>query len=183
MKIDAVQTIKNTITFNDVLTKYGYALNKARFICCPFHKEKTPSLKIYLKDNSFHCFGCGASGDVIKFVQKLFGLTFPETLKKIDMDFGMNIYGEHSFEDLRSLYRKQQSLNAKQERERRKSGLAELEYWKAFDEWKRLDDNKRKYAPKKRGEEWDELYIEALQKLPYQEFLLDMAEERRQKRE
>lgn len=177
MRIDAVQIIKDRLTMREVLEHYGYEPNRAKFICCPFHNEKTPSMKIYEKD--FHCFGCGEHGDVITFVQKLFGLSFPDTLKKIDLDFGLNLYGEHSFEDLRKSHYRQKQIQAERERKKREKEQAENEYWAVFDEWKRLDDNKRNYAPKTPDEEWHPLFVEALQKLAYQEYLLDMAEIRR----
>jgi DNA primase len=177
MRFDAVQTIKDRLTMCEVLLHYGYQSNKAGFICCPFHNEKTPSMKMY--DTSYNCFGCGANGDIISFVQQLFGLSFPETLKKIDIDFGLNLYGEHSFEDLRKSHYRQRQIQAERERKEKEKEQADNEYWAVFDEWKRLDDNKRKYAPKTPDEEWHPLYIEALQKLAHQEYLLDCAEERR----
>jgi len=48
---------------------------------CPFHDEKHPSFVIYRKTNSFHCFSCKKSGDVITFIQKMFGLNFVESVK------------------------------------------------------------------------------------------------------
>ena len=177
MRVDAVQTIKDRLTMREVLEHYGYEPNRAKFICCPFHNEKTPSMKIYEQD--FHCFGCGEHGDVISLVQKLFGLSFPDTLKKIDIDFGLNLYGEHTFDEIRRSHYKQKQTQAERERKKREKEQAENEYWAVFDEWKRLDDNKRKYAPKTMEEEWHPLFVEALQKLAYQEYLLDMAEIRR----
>ena len=50
---------------------------------CPFHAEKTPSFVYFPEVNKFHCFSCGENGDVIDFVQKLFGLSFNEALKKL----------------------------------------------------------------------------------------------------
>jgi DNA primase len=50
---------------------------------CPFHNEKTPSFSIYTDHQWFKCYGCGASGDVLKFVQTIEGLTFWEALKKL----------------------------------------------------------------------------------------------------
>lgn len=51
--------------------------------CCPFHKERTPSLNIYDATNSFYCFGCGQSGDEIEFVKEYKGLTFPNAVKEV----------------------------------------------------------------------------------------------------
>lgn len=50
---------------------------------CVFHREKTPSLTIYPDEARFHCFGCGADGDVIAFLMQAEKLTFPETVKRL----------------------------------------------------------------------------------------------------
>src|SRR5579864_5260324 len=50
---------------------------------CPFHKEKTPSFSVHATRQFFHCFGCGASGDVFNFVQKIENITFPEAVRLI----------------------------------------------------------------------------------------------------
>src|SRR5215475_3536386 len=47
---------------------------------CPFHNEKTPSFSVHATRQFFHCFGCGVSGDVFAFVQKIENITFPETV-------------------------------------------------------------------------------------------------------
>ena len=56
--------------------------NNAWFAACPFHADKTPSLKLY-KDNRWHCFGCGAGGDTIDFAMKSDGISFMEAIKKL----------------------------------------------------------------------------------------------------
>jgi DNA primase len=50
---------------------------------CPFHQEKTPSFSVHATRQFFHCFGCGASGDVFSFVQKIENVTFPESVRLI----------------------------------------------------------------------------------------------------
>ena len=174
MRIDAVQTIKDRLTMREVLERYGYQADRKGFMCCPFHNEKTPSMRIYDKD--FHCFGCGEHGDIVSFVQKLFNLSFPETLRRIDADFGLNIYGDHTFEELRKSRYKQMAIKAERERKKHQKEVAESEYWKAFDEWKRLDDNRRIYRPKSPVEELHPLFVESLQKLDYQKHVLERAE-------
>lgn len=171
------QTIKDRLTMREVLERYGYEPNNKGFMCCPFHNEKTPSMKVYEKD--YHCFGCGEHGDIVTFVQKFFNLSFQEALKKIDVDFGLNLYGDKTFEELRKSHYQTKQLQAKKEREKAEKENADMEYWATFDEWKRLEDNKRKFAPKTPDEELHPLFVEALQKLAHQEYLLECAEERR----
>lgn len=176
MRFDAVQTIKDRLTMTDVATHYGYKPNRAGFIKCPFHAEKTASMKIYAGDKGYSCFGCGDSGDIISFVKKLFGLSFPDTLKKIDTDFNLGLF-EH-ISNRKSLDIARQSYQRKKERERQKQEIEDVKnrYWDIFGEWVRLDRNKTLYAPKTPNEEWHPLFVEALQKLAYQEYLLDCAE-------
>jgi DNA primase len=61
--------IKSRLSIFQVLNHYGLKPNKHGFILCPFHDDHSPSLKVYPKTNTFHCFGCGKSGDVIEFIQ------------------------------------------------------------------------------------------------------------------
>ena len=50
---------------------------------CPFHGEKTPSFSVHATRQFYHCFGCGVSGDVFSFVQKIENITFPEALRLV----------------------------------------------------------------------------------------------------
>ena len=58
---------------------------------CPFHKEKTPSFSVHATRQFFHCFGCGASGDVFSFVQKLENITFPEAVRMVAQKVGIEL--------------------------------------------------------------------------------------------
>ncbi len=64
-----IQEIKQRLSIKEVLAHYNLIPDKHSQINCPFHEDNTPSLKIYPETNSFHCFGCGATGDVIEFIQ------------------------------------------------------------------------------------------------------------------
>jgi DNA primase len=55
---------------------------------CPFHAEKTPSLLVDDRDGHFHCFGCGAHGDVFDYLQKLYNLTFPQACERLGAAWG-----------------------------------------------------------------------------------------------
>ncbi len=56
---------------------------------CPFHKEKTPSFSVHAMRQFFHCFGCGQSGDVFSFVQKIENITFPEAIRAVAQKMGV----------------------------------------------------------------------------------------------
>src|SRR5688572_31689222 len=56
---------------------------------CPFHQEKTPSFAVVEEKGFFHCFGCGAHGDVIGFTMRSEGLAFPEAVEKLAQEAGL----------------------------------------------------------------------------------------------
>src|SRR5580698_2233898 len=56
---------------------------------CPFHNEKTPSFSVHATRQFFHCFGCGVSGDVFAFVQKIENITFPEAVRAVAQKLGI----------------------------------------------------------------------------------------------
>lgn len=62
-----IPEIKTLLTIMTVLESYGYKADKNNMLRCPFHEDKTASMKIYTSTNSFHCFGCGKSGDQVEF--------------------------------------------------------------------------------------------------------------------
>lgn len=61
------------------------------FCVCPFHQEKTASMKLYKGNRGFHCFGCGATGDVINLVMRYYGLNFKQALLKLDCEWGLGL--------------------------------------------------------------------------------------------
>ena len=62
--------VREEATAYDVAVNYGLKPNRAKMICCPFHHDKHPSMKV---DKRYYCFGCGAHGDAIDFVANLYG--------------------------------------------------------------------------------------------------------------
>ena len=56
---------------------------------CPFHGEKTPSFSVHATRQFYHCFGCGVSGDVFSFVQKVENITFPESVRLVAQKLGI----------------------------------------------------------------------------------------------
>ena len=85
-----VDKIKRLVTIQNIIDRYGYKPKKG-FISCPFHNEKTPSLRIYTDTNTFYCFGCGMGGDVISFVAHLFKIDFGSAIMRLDDDFGLGL--------------------------------------------------------------------------------------------
>ena len=83
------QTLKDSITCLDAAERYGLEVDASGMTRCPFHDDRTPSLKL---SRGFHCFGCGTQGDVITFVSRLFGISARNAAVKLSADFGIPIH-------------------------------------------------------------------------------------------
>ena len=82
------QTVKSAITVRQVGEMYGMEPDRRSMVCCPFHSDNTPSMK--LNDTYYYCFGCGATGDVIDLTAKLFSLNPRQAAEKLVHDFGLD---------------------------------------------------------------------------------------------
>ena len=85
--MDLFTQIKTAVFVKEAAEYYGLEVNRGNMICCPFHADRTPSMK--LNEDYFYCFGCGAHGDVIDLVARLFGLSGYDAAKKLAADFGI----------------------------------------------------------------------------------------------
>jgi hypothetical protein len=83
------QSLKDSITCRDAAEQYGLEVNAAGMARCPFHEDRHPSLKL---GRGFHCFGCGAHGDVISFVSRLFGISAGDAAQKLARNFGILVH-------------------------------------------------------------------------------------------
>ena len=79
------QTVKSAITVRQVGEMYGMEPDRHGMVCCPFHSDSDPSMK--LNDTYYYCFGCGANGDAIDLTAKLFDLTPRQAAEKLMHDF------------------------------------------------------------------------------------------------
>ncbi|PNR97144.1 DNA primase [Petrotoga sp. 9PWA.NaAc.5.4] len=88
-----IDEIKNKVDIVDFVNSY-LSLNKKGknySALCPFHTEDTPSFYIFPDTQTFHCFGCGAHGDVITFLEKYEQISFLEALKKLGSYAGITV--------------------------------------------------------------------------------------------
>ena len=111
METDIFRCVKQNVTARNAAERYGIRVSGNGMARCPFHPDRTPSMKI---DARYHCFGCGADGDVISFVSRLFNLKPIDSARKIAEDFGITIPERGSL-----------SRDAKQQNGRRKSQRSE----------------------------------------------------------
>ena len=92
---ELIDEIKNNNDIVDVVSQYVHLKRSGRnyFGLCPFHNEKSPSFSVSPDKQIFHCFGCGADGDVIDFTAKLFQLSLLQAAEKLATDFGLSATG------------------------------------------------------------------------------------------
>lgn len=105
------EEIKNTYSMQEIVERYGLHPNRAGFIRCPFHKgDNDASMKIY-KD-SYHCFGCGANGDIFTFIQQMDNCDFKTAFYSLG-----GTYEKPTFQSKLSVYRlkKQEEQRKKEE--------------------------------------------------------------------
>ena len=170
----ATGIIKNRISMPSILLKYNFKMNRSGYICCPFHGEKTPSLKIYSGGKGWYCYGCGEGGSVIDFVMKLFHLDFQQTLSKISDDFNLNISQRPLTLRERSQLRQEQAqMDHERAEQERLEYLYQLTYKAVSGQFRRLWFASKNKAPKSPLETLDTEFIEALQRLDNLEWWLD----------
>jgi DNA primase len=141
---------------------YGFKPNRQNYIPCPFHSEKTASLRLY--DKSFYCFGCGTGGDLIKFVQLYFNISFAQALIRINSDFRLGLTD------------KKPVHSRPIKREPTPAELYEIEYNKKWEEYHELLWAREKLKPKSDDEALNPLFVKSLQKLEHLQAWLDMCD-------
>ena len=90
----ALDAIKQHNDLCDVVREQGIALKRrgrTYFGLCPFHHERTPSFGVSRAAGLFHCFGCGAGGDVIRFVERTQHVSFPDAVRRLARRAGLAI--------------------------------------------------------------------------------------------
>jgi len=88
-----IEEIKNRLDIVQVVGKYVQLKQAGKNFSglCPFHKEKTPSFIVSPDIQRYKCFGCGETGDIFNFVQKIENIDFPETLGKLAKEAGVDL--------------------------------------------------------------------------------------------
>ncbi len=89
-----IDAITSTVSAVDVAERLGLEPSRSGYICCPWHNENTPSLKLYPSDRGWHCFGCGKSGDVIDMVAHVEGLAFRDACQWLSDQWGLGLTGK-----------------------------------------------------------------------------------------
>ena len=155
------EVVKQSVTAREAAELYGIAVGRGGMACCPFHDDRHPSMKV---DTRFHCFGCGADGDVIDFTARLYDLSPKGAAEKLAQDFGLSY---DSKAPIRRSYVRQKT-EAQVRKEKREHGWRVLtDYYHLLRKWE------ADYSPKTADEDPHPRFLEAVQKKEYMGYLLD----------
>ena len=157
------ESVKAAATVRQAAEHYGLKIGQGNMVCCPFHADRTPSMK--LNEDYFYCFGCGTSGDVIDLVAKLFNLSSYDAAKKLAYDFGIDPDKPPAAAALR---KPKYPLAKAFQREELHCQRVLCDYLHLLESWK------VQYAPKTPEDTLDDRFVEACQMLDYIEDLTDI---------
>lgn len=143
------EKIRSANPLSDWLDRYGVEVDRKGFAKCPFHSEKTASFRVY-PDGTYHCFGCGAHGDVIDFVMNIQNLSFEDACGLLDRDI--------SYSEQRKIDRVRRDRKGKADKRK----AARINYWDAFDNWKFNEDFITAFKPSDPEEKPNPLFLSAL---------------------
>ena len=155
------EVVKQSVTAREAAELYGIAVGRGGMACCPFHDDRHPSMKV---DTRFHCFGCGADGDVIDFTARLYDLSPKEAAEKLAQDFGL-AYDSKAPVRRNHVRQKSEAQKFKEDRDRTFRALAD--YYHLLGKWE-ID-----YSPKVPEENPHPRFMEAIQRRDYVGYLLD----------
>ena len=161
--MDLFTQIKMAVSVKEAVEYYGLEVNRGNMVCCPFHNDRTPSMK--LNEDYFYCFGCGTHGDVIDLVARLFSLSSYDAAKKLAYDFGINPDKPPATAALR---KPKYLLEKAFQREELHCQRVLRDYLHLLERWK------VQCAPKTPEDTLDDRFVEACQMLDYIEDLTDI---------
>ena len=157
------ETVKAAVTPRMAAERYGLPIQQGSMVCCPFHADRTPSMK--LNEDYFYCFGCGACGDVIDLAARLFNLSGYDAAKKLAYDFGIDPDKPPAAAALR---KPKYPLAKAFQNETLHCQRILCDYLHLLERWK------MQYAPKTPEDTLDDRFVEACQMLDYIEDLTDI---------
>ena len=127
--MNAAERIIERLTMKEVIEKYYTTDIKKGMCLCPFHKEKTPSMKIFDGKKGFYCFGCGTGGNVINFVEKYFDLNYKEAVVRLDYDFSLGIFVKPTLKQRRKMSNEMKAKKAAKEEDEKLRCISRYNYF------------------------------------------------------
>ena len=160
--MNVFEAVKQSVTTRQAASFYGIRVGRNGMVCCPFHNDRTPSMKV---DSRFYCFGCGATGDVIDFVARLFNLSNYGAAQKLAYDFGIDPDKPPA---TAALWKPKYPLAKAFQNETLHCQRILCDYLHLLERWK------VQHTPKTPEDVLDDRFVEACQMLDYVEYLADL---------
>jgi len=157
--VNVFDAVKQNISIREVAERYGFTVTRSGMIVCPFHNDKTPSMKV---DRRFHCFGCQADGDAVDFVSRFYGISARDAAVKIANDFGISYDNKK-----RSVSKSRNRLLSQREEEDWCCKIL-IHYLWLLRKWR------TEYVPEYSDVLWHPLFAESMSKTDMVEYLLDI---------
>ena len=160
--MNVYEAVKSKVTTRQAAEYYGIKVTGRGMARCPFHHDRHPSMK--LNRDYFYCFGCGATGDVIDFVARLFGLSSYEAVKKLAYDFGLDPDKPPAAMALKKPYPLARAFRNDEMHCQR----VLCDYLHLLERWK------VEHAPQSPEDDLDDRFVEACHMIEYIDHLLDV---------
>ena len=170
--MNVFETVKMAVTVPEAANAYGLKANRYQMVCCPFHNDRHPSMK--LNERYFYCFGCGTGGDVIELTARLFAIGNYEAARKLANDFGITIGGDGAGPQIAaemSEYMRKRELERQQRKQEAFCQRVMCEYLHLLQEWL---EHEKPLLSDTSGENWSEHFLEACQMRSVAENLADV---------
>ena len=162
--MNVFEAVNGKVTTRQAAEIYGIQVNRHGMAFCPFHNDKNPSMKL---DMRFHYFSCQADRDAVDFVSRLFGLSSKEAAMKLADDFSIPYDAKGHDPPHRRPVKRKISEEMRYRQAEQKCVRVLCDYLRLLERWE------KEYAPQHPGEDWNPLFVEALHKKSYVEYLLD----------
>lgn len=170
----AAERIKERVSMPDAIALYApTATPRHSRIPCPVHGGTNYNMSF--TDKFYHCHKCSAGGDVIHFVQHIFGIPFCAALDKLNTDFniGLPLDRRLTLREQREAEQRHRRIMAERQQADAEKQAQNVLYWGLWSEWIRLDMNRSRYAPQSPDDNLHPLFVEALHGIEHQEYLID----------
>lgn len=173
--LEASHVIRDNVSAQEIAARYGYQPNRGGYIPCPFHAEKTASLKLH--KSGWYCYGCGKGGSVIDFVMLHESYSFTQAVKAIDenMHLGLlNVKGIYLTESMRRDKRQADFDKVKEQFKRAINAAIRVAEGRLMRHWRVYQDACSTPARERTGAQWDAIHNEREWCLYYEDIIAEL---------
>lgn len=172
---ESAQTIRDIVSAEEIAVRYGYQPNRGGYIHCPFHSEKTASLKLH--KSGWYCYGCGKGGSVIDFVMLHERYTFAQAVKAIDESMHLGLLDVKSVSLTESMRRDKRQADfdkVKEQFKRAINAAIRVDEGRLMSHWGIYQDACSTPARERTGAQWDAMHNEREWCLYYEDIIAEL---------